>query len=155
MSLCDDGGVWGVIGTSDTKSTAASECAGSFCVHADVDVQKRQLPVGIKLYHCWACGSLRLDPHGGCSGTNHQLRRSTCDSKPVTKEYVEFRRHSDVRYFSRRLDSRFEGWHKAYHAALEDVLYKRKRLEQLDAVREQIAALKMQETNLEDELYSL
>lgn len=63
--------------------------------------------------------------------------------------------HSHVRYRSHRLDAHFEGWRKAHDAALEDLLDKFKRLEQLDAVREQIAGLKMQEKNLEAELWEL
>ena len=133
MPLYSYGSARGKIVDSDTESTLASECEG------------------IKLYHCWACGSLRFYPHGGCNGTMHQCRRSTCDGKPVTKEHVERWFYTRVFYWSKRLNAKFEGWLKAHDAALEDVLHNVKRLQQLDAVREQIAALKMQEKNLESE----
>lgn len=138
--MYDDGGAWGSIESGDTESGDAEH----------LEYVKEQ-PVRVKLYHCWACDRLSSDSSGFCHGMDHQRRQSRCDSKPVTNEYVDSR----VFYYSRRLGVRTEGWHKACSAAMEDELHKLKLMEQLDAVRDQIAGLKMQERNLKAELWEL
>ena len=76
-SVCD---------TEDTALDCVQPDPEDGCVASAEQMRVEQISRIVPVYYCWACSGLSLRSTGICRGTNHQLRRSRCDSVRVSED---------------------------------------------------------------------